>query len=41
VTGVATEVRQIVVVLRTQHEARDASGNQIRDSLKTRIYTRN
>jgi prepilin-type N-terminal cleavage/methylation domain-containing protein len=41
VTGTAANVRQIIVTLRTMHEARDAQGDQVRDSLKTRIYTRN
>jgi hypothetical protein len=40
-TASATDVRQIVVTLRTLHEAIDAGGEQVRDSLKTRIYTRN
>jgi hypothetical protein len=41
VTNDAADVRQVVVTLRTQHEARDAQGEQVRDSLKTRVYTRN
>ena len=41
VTGVATEVSQIVVTIRTQHAARDAAGNLVTDSLSARIYTRN
>jgi prepilin-type N-terminal cleavage/methylation domain-containing protein len=40
-TTVSTDVRQIVVTLRTRHEARDAAGQQVMDSLKTRIFTRN
>jgi hypothetical protein len=39
--AVATDVRQILVTLRTQHEARDAQGQLVTDSLKARIYTRN
>jgi hypothetical protein len=41
VTTVAAEVAQIVVTLRTVSEARDNQGNQVADSLTTRIYTRN
>jgi prepilin-type N-terminal cleavage/methylation domain-containing protein len=40
-TGAAADVRQIVVTLRTLHEVRDATGDQVKDSLRTRIYTRN
>lgn len=41
VTAIAADVRQVVVTLKTRHEARDEAGAQIVDSLKTRIYTRN
>ena len=41
VTSVAANVRQIVITLRTLSSARDAGGDQVRDSLKTRVYTRN
>jgi prepilin-type N-terminal cleavage/methylation domain-containing protein len=40
-TAVAADVRQIVVTLRTEHEARDTQGELVRDSLRARIYTRN
>jgi prepilin-type N-terminal cleavage/methylation domain-containing protein len=40
-TTTPSAVRQIVVTLRTQHDARDAAGNPVVDSLKTRINTRN
>jgi prepilin-type N-terminal cleavage/methylation domain-containing protein len=40
-TNVPGDVRQMVVTLRTRHDARDAAGQQITDSLTTRIYTRN
>jgi prepilin-type N-terminal cleavage/methylation domain-containing protein len=40
-TAVATSVRQIVVTLRTQHQARDTQGQLVSDSLRARIYTRN
>ena len=40
-TTVPENVRQIVVTLRTEHEARDTQGEVVRDSLRARIYTRN
>jgi hypothetical protein len=40
-TAVGANVRQIVVTLRTRHQARDAQGDLVSDSLRTRIYTRN
>lgn len=40
-SGVPAEVRQIVVTLRTRHDARDARGNPVTDSLSTRVHTRN
>ena len=41
VTTVASQVRQIVITLRTLSAARDTGGDPVRDSLKTRVYTRN
>jgi len=41
VTADGDEVAQIVVTVRTESQARDAQGDLITDSLKTRVYTRN
>lgn len=40
-TAVGADVTQIVVTVRTQHEARTSDGERITDSLKARIYPRN
>jgi prepilin-type N-terminal cleavage/methylation domain-containing protein len=40
-TTTAEDVRQIEVKLRVESELRDAMGSQVKDSMTTRIYTRN
>ena len=41
VTATAADIRQIELRIRTQSDAQRASGNEIADSLVTRVYLRN